>query len=97
MKTLILSLYLLLFSLQAQAFESDKFKHFGATTLISSSVYSYSRNQGLNKWESAFLGIVSANLVGVIKEMNDSEFDNRDIQANVLGSVFGVGLAWGFE
>ena len=97
MKTLIFSLYLLLFSHTANAFEQDKIKHFTATAAISSSVYMVSRKNNISKPESIALGILAANIVGLLKEMNDPRFDKRDISANVFGSFFGVGFVWTFE
>ena len=83
-------LLLLFFGLNCQAqllSEQDKQLHFGAGALVGAPVFSttYIKTNSLKKaWINSFLAYT---LIGVTKELTDSEFDKRDLTATTLGGL----------
>ena len=97
----IVSIALLFFMMQqplmANEIESDKQKHFAATTAISMVVTGYARNKGYTKVESFFWGFGTAMAVGLIKEGIDSNADTDDLKADALGGITGALISAQFE
>ena len=81
--------------------QSDKQKHFVATTAISMAVTGYARNKGYTKVESFFWGFGAAIAVGLIKEGIDGRSKGHqssdDFQADVLGGFTGALISTQFE
>ena len=81
--------------------ESDKQKHFVATTVISAAVTGYARNQGYSKVESFFWGFGVAVAVGLLKEgldgTNDGDQSFDDVAADLLGGATGALISAQFE
>ena len=81
--------------------QSDKQKHFVATTVISMAVTGYARNKGYSKVESFFWGFGAAIAVGLIKEGIDGKTGGQqssdDLKADVLGGLTGALVSAQFE
>lgn len=81
--------------------QSDKQKHFVATTVISAAVTGYARSQGYSKVESFLWGFGVAVAVGLLKEgldgtnSGDQSFD--DVKADLLGGATGALISAQFE
>lgn len=83
--------------------ENDKQKHFAISSMfaITSNQYLY-HNTKFSFIKRVGYSIFLANIPGLAKEFSDStqknnKFDTQDIQANLLGSLLGVGLSEGFN
>jgi len=83
--------------------ENDKQKHFAISSMfaITSNQYLY-HNTKLSFTKRVGYSMLLANIPGLAKEFSDStqknnKFDTQDIQANLLGSLLGVGLSEGFN
>ncbi len=81
--------------------QSDKQKHFVATTAVSMVVTGYARNKGYSKVESFFWGFGAAIAVGLIKEGVDGKTGGQqssdDLKADVLGGLTGALISAQFE
>jgi len=94
MKKLLILLTMTL-SLNASLFqEDDKQLHMGFSTVVGMAGNAICYQElGLTAGQSWWCGIGAAFLVGAAKEAYDrnhgGEFDNRDMQANLIGGVIG--------
>ena len=70
----------------------DKKQHYAAGVLTSSVTYAYVYTKTKNKKKAAIYSIVSAVVIGSLKEVSDSrqpgnKFDPQDLLATTLGGV----------
>ena len=81
--------------------QSDKQKHFIATTIISAAVTGYTRSQGYSIVESFFWGFGVAVAVGLLKEgldgTNGGDQSSNDVAADLLGATTGALISAQFE
>ena len=76
--------------LNAQDFEpTDVHLHIGATYIISSATTSYVLKKTNDKKKAMLVGIGVSMAVGIAKELRDSNIQNKDLFANLIGSTLG--------
>lgn len=76
--------------------ENDKKLHLTSTMFISSTASVVAKQYGSSRFDSAMAGIMTANLIGVAKELSDPVFDSEDVAYNLLGSLIGSVAVWEF-
>ena len=86
----ILTILLISTGLNAQDIRpTDTHLHIGATYIISSVTTSYVLKKTNNKKKAMLVGIGVSMAVGIAKELNDSNVQNKDLFANLIGSTLG--------
>ena len=89
MKT-ILAILFISTNLNAQDFGlTDAQLHIGATCAISSVATSYVFNKTNAKKRAMLIGFGAGMTVGIIKELNDKNIENKDMLGNIVGSALG--------
>lgn len=98
MRYIILITFLFSINSFALDIEQDKQKHIMATFTISGAMYSMMRSNDASIGRSIAVGLVTANVIGLMKEYSDDFVDPHDIRANAIGSLLGVSfcLVWEF-
>ena len=77
---------------------NDKRLHVAMSMDIAAAGVCFSRQAGLNRWQSALIGGSFALLVGWAKEYKlDAKADTEDIEANVFGVAIGVAIPFRLE
>lgn len=77
--------------------EEDKLQHFGVSAAISGTSAFAMKEAGFTKGEQFTLGLLTAVVVGGLKEATDKKWDHGDFGANVLGAFTGVALVVEFD
>lgn len=83
----LLTILILSLSINANAVEDDKRKHFWASGAISSGIYLLMRSGGYKRIESYATAVVFSLAVGTVKELTDDKFDVKDMQYNAMGAL----------
>ena len=86
----ILAILFISINLNAQDFGlTDTQLHIGATYVISSVTTSYVFNKTNDKKRAMLIGFGAGMTVGIIKELNDKNIENKDMLGNIVGSALG--------
>jgi len=86
----ILAILFISTNLNAQDFGlTDIQLHIGATCAISSVTTSYVFNKTNDKKRAMLIGFGTGVAVGVVKELNDKNIENKDMLGNIIGSALG--------
>ena len=86
----ILAILFISTNLNAQDFGlTDAQLHIGATCAISSVATSYVFNKTNDKKRAMLIGFGTGMTVGIIKELNDKNIENKDMLGNIVGSALG--------
>ena len=86
----IIAILLISTNLAAQDIKvTDVHLHIGATYIISSATTSYVLKKTNNKKKAMLIGIGVSMAVGIAKELRDSNVQNKDLFANLIGSTLG--------
>ena len=86
----IIAILLISTGLNAQDFKpTDVHLHIGATYIISSVTTSYVLKKTNDKKKAMLIGIGVGMAVGIAKEFHDSNIQNKDLFANLIGSTLG--------
>tara|TARA_Y100001963_G_scaffold94561_1_gene130207 strand:+ start:71 stop:364 length:294 start_codon:yes stop_codon:yes gene_type:complete len=86
----ILAILFISTNLNAQDFGlTDAQLHIGATCAISSVTTSYVFNKTNDKKRAMLIGFGTGMTVGIIKELNDKNIENKDMLGNIVGSALG--------
>jgi len=83
-------LILLLFSINANAIARDKQMHFGVSTLTTVGATAALQENGMSKGNALLLGSGASILLGILKEVTDSHYDQADMLANAMGVSAGM-------
>jgi len=103
----LLLLALMLFCLDSQAVDSDKWQHFGVsfglTTACTAAINGGFKLEGSDMWGGRLVCGTMVGMMGIITEVNDvvnsrtSMMDSGDLQANALGILSSALLTWTFN
>ena len=86
----IIAILLISTGLNAQDFKpTDAHLHIGATYIISSVTTSCVLKKTNDKKKAMLIGIGVSMAVGIAKELRDSNVQNKDLFANLIGSTLG--------
>ena len=86
----ILAILFISTTLNAQDFKlTDAQLHIGATYIVSSVTTSYVLKKTNDKQKAMLVGFSTGVAIGVIKELNDKNVENKDMLGNIIGSALG--------
>ena len=89
----ILAILFISVNLNAQDFGlTDIQLHIGATCAISSVTTSYVFKKTNNKKKAMLIGFGTGMAIGVAKELNDKNVENKDMLGNIIGSALGCAV-----
>ena len=95
---IVSSLVLLCSSASAVTLDDrDKQLHAALSMGLTLGTYGIVRNAGYGKWTSLATAATTAAIIGVIKEISDKPSDPNDLQANGVGIISGVVVAFAFS